>query len=157
MARDTYFKTFLRAVEREPNTQGILGDDRVVFPPSPDFGYGSTPRNAITFGDMGCDGVHYAILALDGVVTDESPVIHVSPMDFSEPYAVLGATFFDYLAHACAASSAELDDVFARERRSGGSLVPFLRARFSHERLYDEARFQALAPHLRAIDPKPED
>jgi hypothetical protein len=84
---------FLHAVEKTRDRRGVQGDDRLVFPPHSDYGYESTPRNALTFGDMGVDGVHYAILKIDGAVTDESPVIHVGPMDFSEPYVVLGDCF----------------------------------------------------------------
>ena len=155
VAVETYFTTFVRAVERAgADHEGILGTDRVVFPPSPDFGYSSTPRNAITFGDMGCDGVHYAILAIDGAITDASPVIHVSPMDFSDPYAVLGTSFIDYLATACDVPIVELEDVFARERAGENTLVRFLRARFSHSRLYNDARFESLTAYLDYIEPK---
>lgn len=154
VADETYFATFLRAVKRAGDHDGILGSDRVVFPPSPDFGYSTTPRNAVTFADMGCDGVHYAILAIEGVITDESPVIHVSPMDFSDPYAVLGTSFLDYLAVACDIPVSEFEDVFARERSGEDTLVRFLRAHFSHSRLYDDARFPRLAAHLDQIEPK---
>ena len=89
VGNETYFATFVRSLERAGDRNGILGSDRVVFPPSLDFRYAATPRNAVTFADMGCDGVHYAILAIDGVIVDQSPVIHVSPMDTGDPYAVL--------------------------------------------------------------------
>ncbi len=154
VANETHFATFVRAVERADDREGILGADRVLIPPTPDFGYSTTPRNAVTFADMGCDGVHYAILALDGVITDESPVIHVSPMDFSEPYAVLGTSFLDYLAVACDVPVSEVEDVFARERSGADTLVRFLRAHFSHSRLYNDARFARLVSHLARIVPK---
>ncbi|HEY2527733.1 MAG TPA: hypothetical protein VGJ20_07235 [Xanthobacteraceae bacterium] len=128
----TLFDTFVRAVARAADRRGVLGDDEIVFPPEPDFGYGSTPRNALTFAMMGCDGVHYAILKIEGAVTDESPVIHVSPMDFSEPYAVLGETFLDYLAAACDVTHSEMKAVFTAERTCGEELVPFLKAHFLH-------------------------
>lgn len=94
-----YFDTFVRAVENTPKRErlGVLGDDYLVLPPQTDYGYDATPRNALTFGNMGVDGVHYAILKVGGEVSDESPVIHVGPMDFSEPYVVLGDCFLSYL------------------------------------------------------------
>ena len=68
---DTFFETFLRSLEPLPDKQGVLGKEWVIFPPSPDYGYASTPRNALTFAAMGVDGVHYAILAIEGVVRDD--------------------------------------------------------------------------------------
>lgn len=157
VADETHFASFLRAVECAGDREGILGSDRLVFPPSPDFRYAATPLNAVTSADMRCDGVHYAILASNGAITDESPVIHVSPLDTGEPYAVLGTSFLDYLAVACDVPASELEGVFMRERSEGNTLVPFLRARFSHSRLYDDARFERLASHLAYIEPKPID
>jgi hypothetical protein len=149
----TYFDTFLRAVERTPDRDGVLGDDYLVFPPHPDYGYQSTPRNALTFGAMGVDGVHYAILAIDGAVTDESPVIHVGPMDFSEPHVVLGDSFVHYLAVACGVSIREMESVFDDERAGRYKLVPFLKERFNHSRLYeDEARLRKLKRYLDLVE-----
>src|SRR5215831_9369829 len=132
----TVFDIFVRAVAQAADRRGVLGEDEIVFPPEPDFGYESTPLNALTFGAMGVDGVHYAILKIDGAVTDESPVIHVSPMDFSKPYAVLGETFLAYLAAACDVTPNEMEGVFTAESTSGEKLVPFLKAHFDHARLY---------------------
>src|SRR5215471_12430543 len=72
------FELFVRAVAQATDRRGVLGEDEIVFPPESDFGYESTPRNALTFGAMGVDGVHFAILKIAGAVTDESPVIHIS-------------------------------------------------------------------------------
>ena len=58
---------------------------------------------------MGCDGFHYAILTTGGAITDESPVVHISPMDTGEPYAVLGTSFVDYLAVACGVTASDLE------------------------------------------------
>jgi hypothetical protein len=153
----TYFDTFVRAVENTPmrDRRGVLGDDELVFPPKTDFGYDATPRNALTFGTMGVDGVHYAILAIDGKVSDESPVIHVGPMDFSEPYVVLGDSFIGYLADACGVSRSEMDAVLADERAGRQKLVPFLREHFVHSRLYDAQRLRKLQLYLDRIEPKP--
>ena len=125
MTNPTYFDTFLRAVENADDRCGVLGGEELVFPPDPAYGYWATPRNALTFAAMGVDGVHYAVLRIDGAVTDESPVIHVSPMDFSDPYAVLGASFLEYLAAACGVSDQELEAVFEQERAGAASSSPF--------------------------------
>jgi hypothetical protein len=149
----TYFDTFLRAVENAADQEGILGEEYLIYPPTPDYGYEATPRNALIFGTMGVDGVHYAILRIDGQVTDESPVIHVGPMDFSQPYVVLGATFVSYLADACAVSVREMEAMFAEERAGRQTLVPFLREHFVHSRLYDDERFRKLERYLQFVEP----
>src|SRR5215475_1415142 len=149
------FELFVRAVAQATDRRGVLGEDEIVFPPEPDFGYESTPRNALTFGAMGVDGVHFAILKIDGAVTDESPVIHVSPMDFSKPYVVLGETFLAYLAAGCGVAHSEMEAVFAAERSSGAKLVPFLKAHFKHSRLYNEMRLRSLESYLKLIETKP--
>ncbi len=71
---ETYFQTFLDAIRDLPDKQ-VLGDEWVLFPPNPDYGYDSTPKNALTFAIMGVDGLHYAILTIGGVIRDDSPVI----------------------------------------------------------------------------------
>ena len=148
----TYFETFLRAIETTRDRQGVLGEDYLVFPPTPDYGYECTPRNALTFGAMGVDGVHYAILKIKGDVTDESPVIHVGPMDFSEPYVVLGESFLSYLAAACGVSDREMETVFEQERDGREMLVPFLKEHFEHSRLYDETRLRKLKNLLEFVE-----
>jgi hypothetical protein len=144
----------VRAIAQTADRRGVLGDDEIVFPPDPDFGYDSTPPNALTFGAMGVDGVHFAILKIDGAVTDESPVIHVSPMDFSRPYAVLGESFLAYLAAACGVAHGEMEAVFTAESAGGGKLVPFLKAHFDHSRLYNETRLRSLDSYLKFIETK---
>jgi hypothetical protein len=152
----TYFETFVRAVENTPvrDRRGVLGDDELVFPPNPDFGYEATPRNAFTFGKLGVDGVHYAILKIDGAISDNSPVIHIGPMDFTEPYAVLGDSFVAYLAAACGVSIREMESIFAEERAGRKKLVPFLKARFVHSRLYDEKRLRKMERYMGLIERK---
>jgi hypothetical protein len=151
----TLFDTFVRAVAQAADREGVLGKDRIVFPPTPDFGYEwCAPQNALTFAAMGVDGVHYAILKIDGAVTDESPVIHVSPMDFSEPYAVLGKTFLNYLAVGCGVADSEMEAVFAAERTCSEKLVPFLKAHFDHSRLYNKTRLESLDGYLKLIETK---
>jgi hypothetical protein len=151
----TLFDTFVCAVAQAADREGVLGKDDIVFPPTPDFGYEwCAPRNALIFAAMGVDGVHYAILKIGGAVTDDSPVIHVSPMDFSEPYAVLGETFLDYLAVACDVTHSEMEAVFTAERACGERLVPFLKAHFDHSRLYNKTRLRSLESYLKLIETK---
>jgi hypothetical protein len=150
----TYFDTFLRAVQNCADKQSILGDELVIFPPSPDYGYDTTPGNALTFGTMGVDGVHYAILTIDGSVCDDSPVVQISPMDFSQPYSVLGDSFLSYLAAAGDVSLAEMEGIFGAEQAGQETLVPFLRDRFDQSRLFDEERRRKLDRFLDLIEPK---
>lgn len=150
----THFETYLRALDACPDRDGVLGDEVVVHPPSPDFGYDGTPRNAVTFACMGVDGVHYAVLALDGVVSDESPVIQVCPVDFDDPYQVLGESFLGFLADGCGVSREAMAAVFTAEQAGTPSLVAYLRERFQMPRLSDDARYLALRVHLRHVRPK---
>ncbi|MBS0262258.1 MAG: hypothetical protein JSS02_09935, partial [Planctomycetes bacterium] len=99
------------------------------------LGYESTPRDAVAFGSMGVDGVHYLILKLDGKICDHSPVIQFSPMDFSSPYSLLGHTFAEYLATACGVDTEEMRKLIERERAGESVLAGFLRDHFNHERL----------------------
>lgn len=93
----TYFDIYLAALSRADDPQGTLGDEWVIHPPDPDYGYDETPQNSLTFGAMGVDGVHYVILTIDGEVRDDSPVVYVSPMD-SDCYHILAADFLTFLA-----------------------------------------------------------
>lgn len=151
---NTYFDVFMRAIEKCANHTGVLGDDQLVFPPMEDYGYESTPRNSLTFGEMGVDGVHYAILKIDGAVRDDSPVIQISPMDFSEPYSVLGKSFLDYVADACDIPIEEAKVLFKRQRMGEDVLIPFMKQRFAHSRLFEEERLRSLDSYLRLIEPK---
>ena len=51
----------------------------LVDPPKHEQGY-QTPVNSLTFSDMGVDGVRYALIKLDGQVTNDSPVVQVDPI-----------------------------------------------------------------------------
>lgn len=150
----TDFETFQVAVGATDDQDGILGDDYLVYPPNPDFGYDATPRNALTFATMGVDGVHYAVLTSDGVVGDGSPVIQICPMDFDQEYAVLGESFLDYLATGCGVGVAQMASVLVAERATGNRLVPFLRVLFQHSRMLGDARVRALAHHLGRVERK---
>lgn len=143
----TAFDIFTAALAKAPDIDGVLGDEQAVCPPDPAYGYHCTPTNALTFGLMGCDGVHYAILTIDGQVRDQSPVLQISPMD-ADCYHILSPTFLDYLAAGCGVTSTAMGDVLAREERGEAILVPFLRKHFSQRRLWpegaDEHRFDDL-------------
>lgn len=151
----THFETYLKALDVCPDRDGVLGRECVIHPPDLDYGYESTPRNAVTFGCMGVDGVHYALLAIDGAVTDTSPVVQVSPMDFSDPYTVLADSFLAFLADSCGVSRDEMAAVFSAERAGTAVLASYLRERFWMDRLWDdEDRIDSLRGLLRYIESK---
>ncbi len=100
---------------------------------------------------MGVDGVHYAVLTMEGAVTDESPVIQVCPMDFDDPYQVLGENFFGFLADGCGVSREAMSDVFAGERAGTPTLVAYLRERMDMSRLSDDQRYESLRMHLKHL------
>jgi hypothetical protein len=152
----TYFETYLSALEKVDDPQGVLGEEFVILPPNPDYGYESTPRNALTFGCMGVDGVHYAILTnKEGIVGDDSPVIQICPMDFSDLYQTKGESFLAFLADACGVSIQEMEAVFVAERAGKATLVQFLKGHFDMSRLWDDNRTQRLERYLALIEPKP--
>ena len=126
-----------------PKRLRLLDDDLVLCPPSEDFGYQSTPKNALTFADMGVDGVHYSILKRDGKIRDDSPVIQVSPMD-SEDITVLAESFLHYLSDGCGVTMQEMEAIFEAERTSHSRLVPFLSQNFKCRRLLKEERAKEL-------------
>jgi hypothetical protein len=149
----TAFDIFNAALAKAADTDGVLGDEGVIYPPNPDYGYHCTPTNALTFGAMGVDGVHYAILTIDGDARDESPVLQVSPMD-GDCYHILAPSFLDYLATGCGVTTKAMADVLEREERGESVLVEFLRGRFSQRRLWsegaDEHRFDHLLSFVQA-------
>ena len=114
-----------------------------MCPPSEDFGYQSTPKNAITFANMGVDGVHYAILKLEGAIRDDSPVIQVSPMD-SDDITVLGESLLGYLADGCGVSNEEMKMIFEADRAGEPQLVSFLTRHFRRNQLLEEKRTDKL-------------
>jgi hypothetical protein len=133
----TDFETFQQAIGRlvEEQRQSVLRDESVVYPPVGDLGYESTPKGALAFGAMGVDGIHYLILKQDGKVTDSSPVIYFSPMDFSNPYVLLGHSFRQYLALACNTSESEIGLIIEQERLGNAILAKFLSRNFDHRHL----------------------
>jgi hypothetical protein len=140
----TDFDVYLKAVSSCPEPQGILGEEWLEIPPIESYGYQCEPRNSLTFATMGCDGVHYAILKIDGKICDDSPVITISPMDFSEQYWVIGESFREYLAVACAISLDEMGKVIDEERSGKPVLAEYLRKNYDHMRLSNETRISHL-------------
>jgi len=125
-----------------------------VFPPSEDFGYDCTPRNAVTFAQMGVDGVHYAVLKLAGVVRDQSPVIQVSPMD-DPAVSVLAESFLAYLAEGCGLTRSDMEAVLNNERQGKGGLLETISARFDGQRLMIAQRIRHLSEKYKnLIEPK---
>ncbi|MEZ6134957.1 MAG: hypothetical protein R3C53_08620 [Pirellulaceae bacterium] len=118
--------------------------------------YWATPQNAVVFGWMGVDGVHYAILKIDGQIRDESPVIQIGPMDFDEPYSLLAPTFTDYLAIGCGASRREIEGLLADEAAARSSLLDFMREHFLQRRFMSEGVDRDIGEYATMIIPKPE-
>jgi len=135
----SYFDIFIKAFAALDDRSRVLDGDRILCPPSEDFGYQSTPKNALTFASMGCDGVHYAILKRDGLARDDSPVVQFSPMD-SNDITVLASSFLRYLADGCGVSEEQMEAVFEAERAGRAELVDFLSARFDGVTLLAEER-----------------
>ena len=135
----THFDIFMKAFAALDDHSRVLDGDHILCPPSEDFGYQSTPQNALTFASMGCDGVHYAILKRDGLVQDDSPVVQVSPMD-SDDITVLAGSFLRYLADGCRVSEEQMEAVFEAERAGRTELVDFLSERFDGVTLLAEER-----------------
>ena len=133
----TDFEVFLQAVGRlsEEERHSLLGDEYLIYPPVEDLGYESAPKGAVAFGAMGVDGIHYLILKVDDEITDLSPVIYFSPMDFSNPYVLLGHSFKQYLALACSTDEGEVGLLIEKECGGDSVLAQFLSQNFDHRHL----------------------
>lgn len=151
---DSYFHVYLAALDAAASLDRVLGDETPIHPPAEDYGYSSTPRNALTFAKMGVDGVHYSVLAINGRVSNESPVIQVSPGDFGDYHRVLAGSFLEFLAVGCGADVREMKEVLADERDGGATLVPFLSKHFRIQRLWNYSRSNHLRRFLKYIEPK---
>ena len=145
-----YFKTFISAFAALPKQLRKLDGSLVICPPSADFGYSCTPKNALTFCSMGVDGVHYAILKIDGQVADDSPVVMVSPMD-SDDVLVLAESLLEYLADGSEVSASEMHEIFVAEKLGERRLVEFLSKNFKVSRLLDDERLQSLTAEYRHL------
>jgi hypothetical protein len=135
----THFDIFMKAFAAIDERSRVLDGDSILCPPSEDYGYQSTPKNALTFSSMGVDGVHHVILKRDGAVEDNSPVLQVSPMD-SDDITVLASSFLRYLADGCRVSEEQMEAVFEAERAGKTELVNFVSERFDGSRLLAEER-----------------
>lgn len=147
----TAFENFLTALSKASELNGVLGNEIVEFPPSEKVDYWATPQNAVVFGRMGVDGVHYAILKINGHIRDTSPVIQVAPMDFEEPYLLLAPTFTEYLAIGCGVTPEEIEALLASEEAASSSLVDFLRSNFQQSRFWSRGVDLDIAPFAAMI------
>lgn len=150
------FDTFLTALSHAADFDGVLGDVCVEYPPSENVEYWATPENAVVFGWMGVDGVHYAILKINGQIRDTSPVIQVGPMDFDEPYSLLAPTFTDYLAIGCGVTPKEMKALLAREEAGNSSLLAFMRSNFQQSRFWSDGMDLDIGPFATMIVQKPD-
>ncbi len=152
----TAFDTFLTALANATSRDGVLGDECIQYPPSEKVDYWATPQNAIVFGWMGVDGVHYAILKIDGQIRDESPVIQIGPMDFDEPHSLLAPTFTDYLAIGCGVNQEEIEVLLASEESGASSLLDFMRSHFTQSRFWSKGVNRDIGPYITMIVLKPD-
>jgi hypothetical protein len=141
----SHFSSFLAATRDLPREMRGLGENAIINPPSLDFGYVDTPSNAVTFAHTGVDGVHYALLARDGDVSNDSPVVQVSPMDFGEPVVVVARSFLEFLAIGCDLPEPTVETLLAGAIDDGRQLIAVLGDRFQDSRLFrDKRRLDAL-------------
>ena len=95
----TTFDLFRRAAERAEGREDVWPVDITVLA-ADGFDlrrYGASPTNARPFADMGVDGVHWTLLALDGAVRENSPVLQVSPTDGPDALSVEARSFLDHV------------------------------------------------------------
>ena len=139
----------------DPST--VLAGDSLVDPPADDYGYFNTPLNSLTFLAMGVDGVHTAMLKLDGAVREDSPVLQVAPMDGDREWTILAASFLDFLADGCAVSRQTISERIDRVDSDPAALMGFLRDNFERSRLLGEERSRKLnAEFLGLVEKKQE-
>ena len=157
MIQNDAFENFLEAARAWHDPYDVLDGDYLVDPPKDDFGYFNTPANSLTFLAMGVDGIHTAMLKLDGMVRSDSPVIYVSPTDSESEWTILAPTFIDFLADGCAVPKAEIADRLATVENDPKPLIQFLQANFDGLRLLDEARVAKLnEQYLHLVEKKDE-
>jgi hypothetical protein len=63
--------------------------------------YYCTPVSCCTFGVTGVDGVHFSLLAIDGDIEEDSPIVMTVPMAFDQPNVVVGDNLHDFLCLGC--------------------------------------------------------
>lgn len=127
--------------------------DGLELPDRPEKGrYDCEPANTTPFASTGCDGVHYSFVHVDGRVSDESPVVEISPMDSGEEFAILGADLREFIGwHVkssrdflkVAMSDGDMDEEEAAQKRE---LLDRLLAAFDAKPWggYRSARFREL-------------
>lgn len=100
--------------------------------------YDGDPANTTPFARMGCDGVHYSFLQIDGKVRDDSPVVQINPMDADDAFAIVGADLTEFIGwevHSQRALSkmmlAEGDEDEAASLAEEGVLLERLAAAFN--------------------------
>ena len=149
----TFFEAFFLAARLYSKDGMILGGYvYLVDPPKHEQEY-QTPVNSLTFSDMGVDGVRYALIKLDGRVTNDSPVVQVDPMS-SEPITVVGATFLDYLADGCNVSRDDMESLFETTRKDRRQLIEYLDSSFDFRGLLHEDRTRPLnEQYLHLVEP----
>jgi hypothetical protein len=145
------FDIYLMALSLADTHNGVLGKEYVEYPPSEDYGYGATPRNAVVFGKMGVDGVHYAILKIGDQVCENSPVIQIDPMEWDCPHSLLAPTFKEYLAIGCGVKSAKIAALLSQEEAGEPVLLEYLRSRFRHSRFRGKGTDREIGPYLHLI------
>jgi len=145
MQTKTTFELFMALAKQnvDEHGEGVLGQETLIIPPVTDIGYSCTPRNALIFGTMGVDGVHYVILQLDGKVQEHSPVLQISPMDFDQEDSVIASSFLDYLAYGCNVAPSKIATQLT-DSNQAEQLVKMLATHFKHERLLQENRLEKL-------------
>jgi len=123
------FDAFLSSSNAISNAYGIHGDDDLLNPPSPDYGYDSTPLNSLTFASMGCDGVHYALITINGKKKEECPVAMICPMD-SDDICFLANSFKEYISQGCGIDVDKLNSLVEEESSMPGSFAQFVKEHF---------------------------
>lgn len=72
-----------------------------LLEPAGQFGYDATPLHTSTFACTGGDGVHFSLVHIDGMVTDDSPVIMTVPDGFEHRNIVVGSNLIEFLCLGC--------------------------------------------------------
>ncbi|MBC7876642.1 MAG: hypothetical protein H7Y59_05665 [Anaerolineales bacterium] len=65
--------------------------------------YESTPSNSVCFAQTGGDGVHFSLLEIKGINTENSPVVMTVPMNFENENIIVGENLLDFLSLGCQA------------------------------------------------------
>ncbi|MEL7312894.1 MAG: hypothetical protein AAFN07_15365 [Pseudomonadota bacterium] len=155
MIQNDDFERFLTAARAWHDPNDTLDGDYLVDPPEDDYGYFNTPANSLTFLAMGVDGVHTAMLKLDGAVRRESPVIYVSPTDGA--WTILAPTFIDFLSDGCAVPPRKIGELLDTVDSDPAILMRFLQSNFDGTRLQEEDRIKRLnAQFLDLVEKKDE-